>query len=89
MPRKKSETGVQLAPVDDYPEKTDDVRSDEETAKIENRNQPDQNPTYHKDHPTLDTSGPEHDPQVQMTLRVDAGDVSQELVDSLPQSSEG
>lgn len=86
MPRKKATSDIDLAPVDNYPEKTDDVRSEEDTLKAEGRqNQVDQNPTYHQDFPTLDTSGPEHDPQVQLSLRVGAGLVSEESVDQLPQ----
>lgn len=66
-----------LAPVDDYDEKTDDVRSEEETAAAEGRaDAVDQIPDYHETHPTLDTSGPEHDPEVQQQLQTEAAGVS-------------
>lgn len=44
-------------------------RSEEETALAEARYAPDQIADYHDTHPTLDTSGPEHDPEVQQALR--------------------
>lgn len=62
-----------LAPVDQYDEDPGNVRSEEETAAAEGRaDAVDQIPDYHDEHPTLDTSGPEHDPAVQAKLRGDA-----------------
>lgn len=62
-----------LAPVDEYDEKSDDVRSEEETVAAEDRSdQVDQIADYHDTHPTLDTSGPEHDPEVQAKVKGDA-----------------
>lgn len=66
-PKKQVTTGEgpQLAPVDDYPEKYDDERDEVETMAAERRNlQTDQLPYYHEEWPTLDISGPEHDPEV-------------------------
>ena len=59
-----------LAPVDDYAAKDDDARSEEETVAAEDREgQVDQIADYHDTHPTLDTSGPEHDPEVQAKVK--------------------
>jgi hypothetical protein len=52
----------------DKPGEEAQVRSLEETLAIEARVAEDQIPDYHKTHPTLDTSGPEHDPEVQQAL---------------------
>jgi hypothetical protein len=66
-----------LAPVDDYPVKDNDVRSEEETIAAEGREGAvDQIPDYTEQHPTLDTSGPEHDPEVQQALRDQAAGVA-------------
>ena len=67
---KKQETNdqVSLAPVDPTGPASA-VRSDADTASAEARIQDDQDPDYHKRHPTLKTDGPEHDPKVQQRLR--------------------
>ena len=57
-----------LAPVDDYPEKTDDVRTLAETLAAEQRDFRDQDPDYTANIQRLDTSGPEHDPAVAAAL---------------------
>lgn len=74
MPKKTEKVTLELDPVEDvYPPKTDDQRSLEETLLAEGRaNAVDQDPDYHRTHPTLDTSGPEHDPEVVAELRASA-----------------
>lgn len=59
-------TKPHLAKVDDYPERPykDAVDKDADTP----REQVDQIEDYHKKNPTLDTSGPEHDPDVLANL---------------------
>lgn len=66
-----NDTKPKIAPVDDYG-KPSEVRSLEETILVEARIQEDQIPDYHQTHKTLDTSGPEHDPEVQNALREEA-----------------
>lgn len=61
----KSE-GPQIATVDDYPERPyDEARAKDADTP---REQVDQIADYHEKNPTLDTSGPEHDPEVQAEL---------------------
>lgn len=70
MARKKEQTDVQLSPVDKtYEPRPLETRSAEDTAAAEGRVGEDQIPDYHQENPTLDTSGPEHDPEVQLQLR--------------------
>lgn len=61
MPKKNPS----LAGVEDYP-----VRSyeDAKAPEVEEAPQVDQIKDYHKDNPTLDTSGKEHDPEFQSDL---------------------
>lgn len=75
MPRKKANSGegLMLAPVDDYPEKTDDIVDDETAAFIEDRGAtPDQDPTYHERNPRTVNDGPESDPNVKAQLLAEA-----------------
>lgn len=90
MPKsKKADAQVELAPVDDYPEVSNEQRTAEETALAEARFQGDQNPTYHQDFPTLDTSGPEHDPLVQQELIQAGTQPSKEQVKAVVEQYEG
>lgn len=66
-----AESTVKIAPVD-KPEAESEVRTLEDTLLVEARVQEDQIPDYHKTHPTLDNSGPEHDVEVQERLRLEA-----------------
>lgn len=75
MPRGKKPAATKALifdPVDEYPEKTDDIRSDEESIRAERRTYQDQIVDYHEVNPTLDTSGPEHDPDEVEKLRREA-----------------
>ena len=65
---KENNEQVSLAPVDPTGPASG-VRSDADTASAEARIQNDQDPDYHKRHPTLNTDGDEHDPTVQQRLR--------------------
>ncbi len=67
--RSKDVEGVSLAPVAASRQAPAATRSDEDTAAAEGRVQVDQDPDYHKNHPTLNATGPEHDPKVQQRLR--------------------
>jgi hypothetical protein len=59
-------TKPQIAKVDTYePRPLKDALAKDADAP---REQVDQIEDYHKKHPTLDTSGPEHDPEVQAEL---------------------
>ncbi len=72
MAKKDDEEAPRLADVAKYDDKPAPVRSMEDTAAAEARaGIPDQDPTYHERDATrtLDTSGPEHDPEVQQALR--------------------
>lgn len=71
---KKTESTVELAPVEDADERpyAEAVRSPEDTAAVEARFHLDQIEDYHAENPTLDTSGPEHDPEVQREVRMQA-----------------
>ena len=74
----KSKSDVTLATTDGTYEEAPYVeRSEEDTLRAEGRATVDQIPDYHDTHPTLDTSGPEHDVEKQQALKdaylVDAG----------------
>lgn len=71
MPRRKNTVdGVTYDPVDDYEENGSEVRTLEEHLAAEARfDQVDQIPDYHETNPTLDTSGPEFDPEFVQSLR--------------------
>lgn len=63
---------ITLAPVDKYKAESEH-RSPEETVLAEGRvGQTDQIEDYHEVHPTLDTTGPEHDPALRDRLLAEA-----------------
>lgn len=69
---KKTEMTLGVAEEGAYAENAHpEPRSVEDTVIAEGRTVPDQIPDYHDRFPTLDTSGPEYDPEVQQKLRDD------------------
>ena len=69
-----------LAGVDDYPERSYDDAKDPNADQP--REQVDQIADYHETHPTLDTSGKEHDPEFQAKAHEKAADEAQEPQES-------
>lgn len=59
-----------LAGVEDYPERS--YADAKDPNADEPRNQRDQIEDYHQTHPTLDTSGKEHDPEYQAKVQAQA-----------------
>lgn len=90
--------GIVYDPVGEYPEKTDDIRSDEETKLAENRSDTDQDPTYRE---RLDLSVQDMDMNTLAELQREAAaqalgvkvedvpQVSIPVVEPAPETSEG